>query len=52
MAKSITHFLQNKRRTLPGTRETIEREFRPAAVAAEYWTIYSDARADTAAPDN
>jgi glycosyltransferase involved in cell wall biosynthesis len=52
LAKSITQFLQNKRRTLSGTRETIEREFRPAAVAAEYWTIYSEARADTAAPGN
>jgi len=40
LGKSITHFLQNKRRALSGTRETIEREFRPAAVAAQYWEIY------------
>jgi glycosyltransferase involved in cell wall biosynthesis len=44
MGKSITHFLRNKRRTLAGTRETIEREFRPAAVAAQYWDIYGELR--------
>jgi glycosyltransferase involved in cell wall biosynthesis len=44
LGKSISHFLQNKRRALPGTRETIEREFRPAAVAAEYWGIYGEIR--------
>ena len=42
LGKAINHFLQNKRRTLPGTRETIEREFRPAAVAAQYWGIYEE----------
>jgi glycosyltransferase involved in cell wall biosynthesis len=41
LGKSITDFLQNKRRTLDATRETIAREFRPAAVAAQYWGIYS-----------
>jgi glycosyltransferase involved in cell wall biosynthesis len=44
LAKSITHFLQHKRRTLSGTRETIEREFRPAAVADQYWSIYEEVR--------
>jgi hypothetical protein len=45
LGKSIAHFLQHKRRTLPGTREVIEREFRPAAVAAQYWEIYREAAA-------
>jgi glycosyltransferase involved in cell wall biosynthesis len=44
LGNSITHFLQNKRRTLDATRETIEREFRPAAVAAQYWGIYEELR--------
>ena len=44
LGKAITHFLQNKRRTLPGTRETIEREFRPPAVATQYWEIYESLR--------
>lgn len=39
---AITHFLQHKRRTLGGTRETIEREFRPAAVASQYRAIYAE----------
>jgi glycosyltransferase involved in cell wall biosynthesis len=41
LAKAIMEFLHEKRRTMPGTREAIEREFRPAAVAAQYWDIYS-----------
>lgn len=40
LAGAITDFLQNTRRALPGTRSTIEREFRPPAVAARYWEIY------------
>jgi glycosyltransferase involved in cell wall biosynthesis len=40
LAKAITHFLQNKRRTLKGTREGIERDFRPAAAAAQYREVY------------
>jgi glycosyltransferase involved in cell wall biosynthesis len=44
LAKAITHFLQNKRRTFAGTRETIEREFRPSAVANQYWSIYESLR--------
>ncbi|MEN3338526.1 MAG: hypothetical protein V7647_2202 [Acidobacteriota bacterium] len=42
MAKAVTHFLRDKRRTLPATREVIERDFRPASVAAQYWRIYRD----------
>ncbi len=42
LAKAITAFLQDKRRTLPGTRDAIERDFRPAAVTAQYWAIYED----------
>ena len=44
LAGAITHFLQHKRRTLSGARETIEREFRPAAVAAHYREIYERIR--------
>jgi glycosyltransferase involved in cell wall biosynthesis len=40
LGKSIAHFLQHKRRTLRGTREVIEREFRPEAVANQYWDVY------------
>jgi glycosyltransferase involved in cell wall biosynthesis len=40
LAGAIEHFLRNKRRTLPETRATIEREFRPAAVAEKYRAIY------------
>ena len=47
LGKSIAHFLQHKRRTLSGTREVIEREFRPAAVAAQYWEIYGEAAGDS-----
>ena len=48
LAASITHFLDNKRRTLPRTRELIERLFRPGAVAAQYRAIYEDVRAGAA----
>ena len=40
LAKAIMHFLEHSRRTLAGTRETIEREFRPAAVDARYRAVY------------
>jgi glycosyltransferase involved in cell wall biosynthesis len=40
LAAAIGHFLQHKRRTLGRTREAIEREFRPDAVAAQYRDIY------------
>jgi glycosyltransferase involved in cell wall biosynthesis len=42
LGKAIIEFLQDKRRTRPATREAIEREFRPAAVAAQYWDIYNE----------
>lgn len=42
LGKAIVHFLQNKRRTLPSTREVIEREFRPDAVAEQYWEVYGE----------
>ncbi|MEP6916821.1 MAG: glycosyltransferase family 4 protein [Acidobacteriota bacterium] len=42
LARAVTHFLRNKRRTLSGTREVIEREFRPAAVADQYLAIYDE----------
>jgi glycosyltransferase involved in cell wall biosynthesis len=40
LADAIGHFLNNRRRTLPSTREVLDREFRPAAVAAQYRAIY------------
>ena len=40
LAAAITDFLDDKRRTLPTTRDTINREFRPAAVAAKYRELY------------
>lgn len=42
LGKAITHFLQNKRRTLPRTKHVIDREFRPDAVAKQYWKIYGE----------
>ena len=42
LAAAIAQFLGNKRRTLGGTRETIEREFRPEAVAERYRAIYDE----------
>lgn len=40
LAGAIVHFLRNRRRTLPTTREVLERDFRPAAVAERYRRIY------------
>jgi glycosyltransferase involved in cell wall biosynthesis len=40
LASAIVHFLQHKRRTLPGTRETIERGFRATAAATQFREIY------------
>jgi glycosyltransferase involved in cell wall biosynthesis len=40
LAAAITGFLDRKRRTLPSTRDTIERDFRPASVAAKYRALY------------
>ena len=42
LAAAITHFLEHKRRTLDTTRASIERDFRPAAVAAQYRAIYDE----------
>jgi glycosyltransferase involved in cell wall biosynthesis len=42
LARAITEFLRHKRRTLPETRETIDREFRPAAAAAQFRAIYAE----------
>ena len=43
LATAIVHFLRQKRRTLPGTQEIIERTFRPEAAAREYRRIYQSA---------
>jgi len=43
LAKAIMYFLEHRRRTLSGTRETIEREFRAAAVDARYRAVYDSA---------
>jgi glycosyltransferase involved in cell wall biosynthesis len=43
LAKAIMYFLEHRRRTLSGTRETIEREFRPAAVDGRYRAVYESA---------
>jgi glycosyltransferase involved in cell wall biosynthesis len=42
LARAINHFLQNKRRTMAGTTDVIDREFRPDAVAKQYWKIYGE----------
>ena len=49
LAAAISHFLDHKRRTLQATRDTIERLFRPGAVAAQYRAIYERARAESPA---
>lgn len=46
LAAAISHFLEHKRRTLSGTRETIERDWRPPAVAARYREIYDGIRSE------
>lgn len=40
LARVITDFLDEKRRTLPGTRAIVDHEFRPSAVAAKYRALY------------
>jgi glycosyltransferase involved in cell wall biosynthesis len=40
LAAAISEFLRHKRRTLSGTRESVERSFRPGAVAAQYRAVY------------
>jgi glycosyltransferase involved in cell wall biosynthesis len=43
LARAITYFLEHRRRTLPGTRETIEREFGTTAVDGRYRALYDSA---------
>jgi glycosyltransferase involved in cell wall biosynthesis len=49
LAAAIVDFLRHKRRTLAGTRDAIERCFRPAAAAGQYREIYTSVRAGDAA---
>jgi glycosyltransferase involved in cell wall biosynthesis len=42
LANAIVDFLTEKRRTSEATRDTIEREFRPAGVAARYRALYEE----------
>jgi glycosyltransferase involved in cell wall biosynthesis len=42
LASAIVEFLLDKRRTSEATRQAIERDFRPAGVAAKYEAIYRD----------
>jgi phosphatidyl-myo-inositol dimannoside synthase len=44
LARTIDAFLWNKRRTTAATRDTLEREFRPQAVAAKYSGLYQRVR--------
>jgi glycosyltransferase involved in cell wall biosynthesis len=44
LASAIGDFLRNKRRTLRATRSVIDREFRPKAVASQYWQVYTEAQ--------
>jgi glycosyltransferase involved in cell wall biosynthesis len=48
LARAIVEFLNDKRRTSPGTRDTIERDFRRAGVAARYRAVYDAALAGRA----
>ena len=49
IAGAIVHFLRHKHRTLSGTRETIERIFRPEAAASQFRDIYLRVRSGVAA---
>lgn len=44
LGAAITHFLHEKRRAYPATRQAIERTFRPAAVAIQYRDLYDELR--------
>jgi glycosyltransferase involved in cell wall biosynthesis len=48
LARTIRHLLEDKRRTRASTVDLIEREFRPAHVAAQYRAVYEHAAARTA----
>lgn len=41
LSAAISAFLRDKRRTRPGAVDVLEREFRPATVAARYWDVYT-----------
>jgi glycosyltransferase involved in cell wall biosynthesis len=43
LARTIVELLNNKRRTMTSTALTIDRTFRPAAVAAQYRSVYRQA---------
>jgi glycosyltransferase involved in cell wall biosynthesis len=45
LSQAIVSFLLEKRRTVAGTRETVEREFRKAGVAARYRAVYDEVMA-------
>jgi glycosyltransferase involved in cell wall biosynthesis len=49
LGAAIAHFLNDKRRTLASTRDIIEHTFRPAAVAAQYRSVYDSVRAGASA---
>jgi glycosyltransferase involved in cell wall biosynthesis len=49
LGAAIARFLDDKRRTLPSTRDIIDRSFRPEAVAAHYREIYDRTRAGAVA---
>jgi len=42
LAQAIGRALSDRRRTCTATADTIERRFRPEAVANEYWRLYAD----------
>jgi glycosyltransferase involved in cell wall biosynthesis len=44
LASAIGDFLRSKRRTRRATRSVIDREFRPKAVASQYWQVYTEAQ--------
>ena len=46
LARAIVEFLLQKRRTDHGTQHAIEREFRPAGVAAKYSALYQQVIAE------
>jgi glycosyltransferase involved in cell wall biosynthesis len=49
LASAIIDFLRHKRRTLPGTRDTIERGFRATVAAAQFREIYLGVQSGDAA---
>ena len=44
LAEAIIGRLREARRTRPATRHVIDDRFRPAAVEAQYWAVYDEAR--------